>query len=89
MEPTLKLRADELDWREVEGEIVALDLRTSEYVAVNKSGAKLWAALAAGATREQLVGMLVQSFEITPDEAAADTDAFLQSLRSQGILVEC
>ena len=36
----------DLDWREVEGELVALDLRESRYLAVNRTGQVLWAALA-------------------------------------------
>jgi Coenzyme PQQ synthesis protein D (PqqD) len=85
---TLRLRDTELEWREVEGEVVALDLRSSSYLAVNRSGARLWDALAGGTTRKQLVDLLVSEFAIPREQAASDTDAFLLMLTDQGMLVE-
>jgi hypothetical protein len=85
-ETRYKLRDADLDWREVEGELVALDLRESRYLAVNRSGRVLWGALAAGATHEELVASLVQEFELEPDKAAADVDAFTSELEARGLL---
>lgn len=75
-------------WREVEGEIVALDLRTSSYFGVNKTGTVLWPTLQEGATRAELVARLTASFGIDEATAAADLDAFLVSLRERGLLEE-
>jgi coenzyme PQQ synthesis protein D (PqqD) len=88
MPGTLRLRDTDLEWREVEGEVVALDLRSSNYVAINQSGAKLWEALASGATREQLIDILVAEFAIARELAGSDTDAFVQMLAEQGMLLE-
>jgi hypothetical protein len=41
----LKLRDADLEWREVEGDLVVLDLRESRYLAINRTGRALWAAL--------------------------------------------
>ena len=41
----MRLRTDAVEWREVEGEIVALDLRDEMYLGVNGSGAVLWPLL--------------------------------------------
>ena len=86
MTETLRLRPDALDWREVEGEIVALDLRESTYVAVNRTGASIWPALLEGATRDELVGRLQGTFDIDRSRAEADVDAFVQSLRQRDLL---
>jgi hypothetical protein len=83
----LRLRDAELDWREVEGELVALDLRESRYLAVNRTGQVLWAALAEGASREQLIDRLVEAFDIERERATADVDAFTTELESRGLLV--
>jgi hypothetical protein len=83
----LQLRDADLDWREVEGELVALDLRESRYLAINRSGRVLWAALAEGATRDQLVERLVEAFGIERARAAADVDAFTAELESRDLLV--
>jgi hypothetical protein len=83
----LRLRDADLDWREVEGELVALDLRDSRYLAVNRTGQVLWAALAEGATRDQLVERLTDTFGIDDARAAADVDAFTAELESRDLLV--
>jgi hypothetical protein len=88
MPGTFRLRDTELDWRTVEGEVVALDRRSANYLAVNPSGAKLWEALASGASREQLIELLVEDFEIAREVAERDTDAFLQMLVEQDLLTE-
>lgn len=88
MSGTLRLRDSDLEWREVEGEIVALDLRRSNYLAVNHSGAKLWNLLVTGASREELVDHLVNGYGVSRDRAEIETDAFIQMLADQGVLSE-
>jgi hypothetical protein len=82
----LHLRNDNLSWRELDGEIVAFDGGKSVYVATNKTGTRLWQALAAGATRDQLVADLVATFDVSEDQAAADVDRFVADLRANGLL---
>jgi Coenzyme PQQ synthesis protein D (PqqD) len=86
MSETLRLRPDALDWREVEGEIVALDVRASTYLAVNPTGASIWPALLEGATRDELVTKLHGSFDIDRPRAEADVDAFVRTLRERDLL---
>jgi hypothetical protein len=85
-EERLRLREDALEWREVEGEIVALDVRTSRYVAVNPTGAVIWSALAQGATRAELAGRVSESFDVDEATAARDVDAFLDVLAERDLL---
>jgi coenzyme PQQ synthesis protein D (PqqD) len=82
----LRLRRDNLSWRELDGEIVALDNGNSMYVATNRTGTLLWNKLAAGATREQLAADLVAAFDVAPDQAATDVGRFVDDLRAQGLL---
>jgi hypothetical protein len=82
----VKLRPDDLEWREVEGEVVALDLRSSRYLAVNHSGTVLWPALHAGATREALTARLRDTCGLDAAAAARDVDSFLDMLASEGLL---
>jgi hypothetical protein len=88
MTPTLRLRTEDLEWRDIEGEVVALDLRTATYLTVNKSGAKLWSALASGASREQLSDLLTSEFDIPREQAISDADAFIQMLAGRDMLLE-
>ena len=86
-EMRLRLRTDDLDWRELEGEIVALDLRESEYFAVNRTGTLLWRAVADGASRAELVALLVEEFGLTETAAAADVDRFVTDLERRRLVV--
>jgi hypothetical protein len=82
----LRLRHEGVAWKEVDGEIVALDEQAAVYLAANPAGALLWRTLAGGATRETLVAELMGEYGIDSDRAAADTDAFLHDLRERGLL---
>lgn len=82
----VRLRSDAIDWREIEGEVVALDLNTANYLATNRSGALLWPELVKGTTREALVARLVEAFDVDPVAATSDVDAFLRMLAEQELL---
>jgi Coenzyme PQQ synthesis protein D (PqqD) len=84
----LRLRDADLHWREIDGEIVALEARSSCYVAANGAGAVLWRALVAGSTRERLADELVTAFGIDRERAAADADRFVAELAAQGLLAQ-
>lgn len=83
---TLQLRREALDWREVDGEIVALESRGSVYLSANRSGAFLWQALAEGATRDTLVSGLAAEYRIDAGLAQRDVDRFLAELDAHGLL---
>jgi Coenzyme PQQ synthesis protein D (PqqD) len=84
----LQLRQSDLEWREVEGEIVALDLRDSSYLAINATGAPIWSVLATGCSREELIEILTSAHGIERGRAEADLERFLEELRAQDLLVE-
>ncbi len=86
MSEVLRLRPDALEWREIEGEIVAVDTRDAVYLAVNRSGAVLWPALAEGATGEALEVALVERFGLDPQTAEANVEAFVQMLKDRKLL---
>jgi Coenzyme PQQ synthesis protein D (PqqD) len=83
----LRLRQEGVAWKDVDGEVVALDERAAVYLGVNPAGALLWRSLAAGATRAELVAELAGAFGIASERAAADTDAFLADLGARGLLL--
>jgi hypothetical protein len=83
---TLCLRKEDLDWREIDDEIVALDGREAVYLAVQGSGTLVWRLLADSATREHIVEALVETYDIDPTRAAADVDVFIAALNDRGLL---
>jgi len=82
----VRLRPDAVEWREVEGDVIAVDVRTSEYLAINDTGAVLWRALHGGATSAELVERLVARFDVEPEAAMRDVEAFLAGLEERGLL---
>ena len=84
----LRLRIDLIDWREIAGELVALELETATYLAANQSGVLLWQELVAGSTRAKLVDRLVTEYGIDDGQAGIDVDRFLDELRERDLLDE-
>ena len=84
----VKLRDSAAAWRQVDDEIILLDLDRSTYVSINRSGAVLWPMLVEGTTRDDLVVTLVDSFGIERERALVDVDSFLDACRSRAWLDE-
>jgi Coenzyme PQQ synthesis protein D (PqqD) len=82
----LRLKQDDLHWREIDGEIIALEGRGSRYLAANGAGTILWRALLDGATPDALADELVREYGIGRERAAADVDRFITALSEQGLL---
>lgn len=82
----LRLRKDRLHWLEADGEVVALDEASLVYLNANASGATLWRALEAGATREELVHRLLAEYDVEEAVAEADVDSFVAELDARGLL---
>ncbi len=81
----LRLR-DGLPWREVDGSVVVLDLESSSYFAVNRTGTRLWPQLQEGATFDELCAALAEEEEIDLERARADVVCFIAELRRQALL---
>jgi coenzyme PQQ synthesis protein D (PqqD) len=82
----LRLQTQLLEWREVDGEVIALEQERSAYVAANRSGALLWRALAEGCTQPELTALLVAEYGIDANTAKVDVDGFLADLAQRGLL---
>jgi hypothetical protein len=80
------IQKDALTWREIDGEIVILDLAASKYLSLNGTGALLWTALADGADDDQLIAVLTDRFEIDAETAGRDVSAFLQRCVALGLV---
>ena len=81
-----QLRHDAVTWRDVDGEVVALDLASGEYLSLNGSGRLLWLALDASASVDDLTELLVTSFGISEVQGHADAQAFLADLEARSLV---
>jgi hypothetical protein len=72
--------------KEMDGELVILDLKRQRYITGNASLAVLWPLLVEGATREQLAARLVEEYGIEAERAAADIEALLEVTLEMGMV---
>jgi hypothetical protein len=82
----LRLRADRVQWRAVEGEVVAVDLESSVYYAVNPTAALIWPELERGATFDGLADRLVRECGIDRAQAAGEVGEFVAALDALELL---
>jgi hypothetical protein len=77
---------DRAAWRVVDGDVVAVDMETAEYLTMNGSGALIWDALARGTTETELADLVVDAYAISSQQAAADVAAFIGDLRQRELV---
>jgi hypothetical protein len=82
---TIRLR-EEVIWRELDGQVVVLNPKTWNYLGVNGTGNELWPLVVEGATREQLVGHLTNTYGVSAETAERDVAAFVDSLSELELL---
>lgn len=83
----MRLRVDDLTWREIDGELVVLDLRSSTYLTTNASATFLMKELVSNRSDAELADGLVNEFAISRAEAERDVRAFVGDLDRRGLLV--
>lgn len=82
----MRLRSDDLEWREADGEILVLDRRAGRYFAFGGSAATLWPLLTAGTNADELASCLAERYGIAVAEARSDTADFARQLMDAGLL---
>jgi hypothetical protein len=81
----IRLR-EEIVWREIDSEVVVLDLEGSAYFTVSRSGRTLWPLVVGGTSVEELADRLVERFSLEREVAERDVHSFLDSLGREGLL---
>lgn len=81
LHPDLRLTA-------LAGEGVALHLGSRRYFTVNGTGLALLDALKEPRTVDELVQVLTDRYEVTPEQARLSAEAFLGRCSGSGLLVE-
>lgn len=82
------LKPDVTRWAEVEGEIVALELESTTYLGINRTGALLWPLLIKGTTAEAMADVLVRTYKIPMARAKTDVADFTETLGARGLLID-
>jgi hypothetical protein len=85
---TLQFDDSAITWRKIDDDIVAVDLKRSEYLTVNPLGKVLWMSLAAGTSEHELIELLVSHTGFDYGHATTEVSSFLQQLRERRLLRE-
>lgn len=80
-------RHPDLRLADVEGDGVVLHLGTRRYFSVSESGLALLQALETPRTIPDLVEVLLERYEVTPEQAEASVRQFLDTCRTAELLV--
>jgi hypothetical protein len=83
---TMRLRPTDISARTIGDETIVLSLRSSRYFTITGVGTRLWELLAEERSLDELVGAIVDEYEIDPMIARHDIDAFLDRLRDAQLL---
>lgn len=86
MPAELRLKVGSLDWVQTSEEMVILDGRAEAYFTTNPTGTLLWSALQEGTTREELIDLLRETFDIDRTRAESDVEAYLAQLNDLNML---
>jgi len=74
--------------RELDGEIVILDVPSGRYFALNDVGALIWDRLEHDTDHQSLIDAVTKEFDIDRSTAAGDIDALLDQLAEAGLILE-
>ena len=85
-EATVLRNTEDVAWRDVEGDMVVLDLNSGAYLTFNGLGRRVWLAAVAGQAVGAIVDEVVEEYEVDRNQALADVCEFLAALLEQGAL---
>ena len=73
-------------WRMIEGEAVILSMETKVLRGLNPVGSRIWELIDGQRSVEEVTGLIVKEFHVTPEDAAQDVRGFVQELLQRGLV---
>ncbi len=73
-------------WRIIEGEAVILSMETKVLRGLNPVGSRVWELIDGRRSLEEIAGLIVEEFDVTPEAAAQDVRGFVQELLARGLV---
>ena len=79
-------RCDNVPYKEVEGELLLLDLKSGNYFGLNPTGKFIWEMLNGTKTRTDIVKALKKRFKLREDSAKKHAESFLKELKKYNLI---
>ena len=73
-------------WRVIEGEAVILSLETKVLRGLNPVGSRVWELIDGRRSVDEIVRVVVEEFDVAPQDAARDVRGFVQELLDKGLV---
>ena len=77
---------DKAVWRNIEGEIVILNLESGHYYGLNKTGSLVWVALCEKKDDKEIADKLCSRYSISRKNAEDDISTLLETLKKEGLI---
>ena len=71
----------------LDDEVIAINLETGAYYALDEVAADCWVLSAAGGEIDELVGAVTARYEVAESQARSDITTFLEQLVAEGLVV--
>jgi hypothetical protein len=84
---TVFRRKADLLFNEIDGEVVMLSIENGEYYGMDKVGSRIWELLDQPYSFKDLVGKLMDEYEVSEQQCSGDTLAFLKKLTDKKLIV--
>jgi len=81
----IRIRKDVV-FRDLEGELVLLNLATGVYFGLDPIGTRIWALIDDGRTADEIVGVITAEYEVDADACRADLTRLLAALRDNQLV---
>lgn len=82
-----KVNSPDVAWESFDGEVVIVNLQSGHYFSARGTGALIWRALAAGASRADVDALVASTFDAAPSEMLGPVGTFIDSLLERTLLV--
>lgn len=73
--------------KEIDGEVVVLNLADGRYYGLNHVAGEVWQLVQEPRSLPELVDLIVAEFDVSPSEAAADLEGLLDDLLARELVV--
>ena len=73
-------------WRIIEGEAVILSMETKVLRGLNPVGSRVWELIDGRRDVQEIIGEIVQEFDVAAAEAGPDVMGFIQELLGRGLV---
>jgi hypothetical protein len=84
---TILQRKSDLLFNQIDGEVVMLSIENSEYYGMDKVGSRIWELLEQPVSFKELLGKLMQEYEVSEKQCTEDILAFLKKLEDKELVL--